>query len=202
MKRAFDSVVALVGLVATSPFVLVAAALVKLESRGPAFYRGIRVGRDGRPFHVFKLRTMREGADQQGPAVTGTGDPRVTSVGRVLRRTKLDELPQLMNVLRGEMSLVGPRPEHPDFVKGYSQEQRQVLSVRPGITSPTSLAFIDEEDLLEGGDSVDRYVKEVMPQKLALDLQYMRTATFAGDLEILGKTIWRVLGRQVGRRAR
>src|SRR5438477_13130635 len=119
MKRALDVAVSLVGLVITSPVVAAAAIAVKLESPGPAFYRGARVGRDGQPFQILKLRTMRVNADRDGPAVTGARDPRVTSVGRILRRMKADELPQLVNVLRGEMSLVGPRPESPDFVKLY-----------------------------------------------------------------------------------
>jgi lipopolysaccharide/colanic/teichoic acid biosynthesis glycosyltransferase len=194
MKRAFDVVVASAGLVVTSPVLAVAAIAVKLSSPGPAFYRGVRVGRDGRDFHIFKLRTMRLGADTQGPALTGAADPRVTRVGKLLRRTKLDELPQLVNVIRGEMSLVGPRPEHPDFVKHYSEEQRQVLSVRPGITGPSSLAYMREEEMLTGGDPVAQYVGTIMPRKLALDLDYVRTRTFAGDLKLLWATAARLVG--------
>lgn len=193
MKRAFDFGVALGGLVMLSPLLAAAAALIKLTSPGPAFYRGARVGRDGRAFEIFKLRTMRAGADTQGPAVTGAGDTRITPVGRFLRRTKFDEAPQLLNVLRGEMSLVGPRPEHPEFVKRYSEDQRKVLSVRPGLTSPASLAFFKEEQMLVGSDPVDQYAAVIMPQKLALDLDYVRTATFAGDLRIFGRTLARVI---------
>ena len=160
------------------------------------------MGRDGRHFEILKLRTMRLGAETQGPAVTAVGDPRVTAVGRVLRRTKLDEIPQLLNVLRGEMSLVGPRPEHPDFVKLYTPEQRHVLSVRPGITGLATLELIDEEELLAEGETVERYVGSVMPKKLALDLHYVRTATFGGDLRILGRTVRSVVRRQFVRRAR
>jgi lipopolysaccharide/colanic/teichoic acid biosynthesis glycosyltransferase len=132
--------------------------------------------------------------------VTAADDARVTGVGRLLRRTKADELPQLFNVLKGEMSLVGPRPEHPDYVKRYTPEQRLGLSVRPGMTGPSAIAFIDEEEILRGGDPETTYVKVVMPQKLVLDLDYVRTATFAGDLRILLATARLVVRRAVGSR--
>jgi lipopolysaccharide/colanic/teichoic acid biosynthesis glycosyltransferase len=196
MKRAFDFGVALGGLVVLSPLLAAAAGLVKLSSPGPAIYHGVRVGRNGRTFEILKLRTMRSGADAYGPAVTSAADERITPVGRFLRRTKFDEVPQLVNVLRGEMSLVGPRPEHPEFVKHYSDDQRGVLSVRPGITSPAALAFMREEETLVDGDPVAQYVTTIMPQKLALDLDYVRTATFAGDLKIIGRTLARVIVRR------
>jgi len=186
MKRAFDVAVSAAGLVLTSPIILAAAIAVRVESRGPAIYSGPRVGKDGRPFRILKLRTMR--AQAAGPAVTAGDDPRITSVGRFLRRTKIDELPQLLNVLKGDMSLVGPRPEDPKYVALYTPEQRSVLAVRPGITGPTVLAFIDEEEILRGGDADSLYVTRVMPQKLAVDLKYVQTAGFAGDLAILGRT--------------
>ncbi len=200
MKRLLDVAVSGAGLVMVSPILLAAAIALKLESPGPAFYNGRRVGKDGRPFHIFKLRTMRPGADRQGPAVTAGDDPRITTVGRVLRRTKIDELPQLLNVLRGEMSLVGPRPEHPDYVVHYTPEQRRVLSVRPGITGPTALAFVDEEDVLRGADAETVYLASVMPQKLAVDLQYVETASLQGDLGILGRTVLVVVRRAFGAR--
>jgi lipopolysaccharide/colanic/teichoic acid biosynthesis glycosyltransferase len=192
MKRAFDVAVAAAGLVVISPLLLAASIAVKASSPGPVIYRGARVGRNGAVFHIYKLRTMRVGADRQGPALTSAGDARVTRVGRFLRLTKFDETPQLVNVLRGEMSLVGPRPEHPDFVQHYSPEQRQVLAVRPGITGPTALAFMHEEEMLTGGDPVATYVSSIMPRKLAMDLEYVRTATFAGDLRLLAATAARV----------
>ena len=200
MKRLFDVAVSAVGLVVTSPFVLAAAVAVKLESPGPAFYMGSRVGRDGRAFRIVKLRTMQARAG--GPSVTAGDDPRITRVGRLLRRTKLDEVPQLLNVLRGEMSLVGPRPEDPKYVAHYTPEQRKVLGVRPGMTGPTVLAFIDEEDLLRGGDAESVYVTEVMPRKLAIDLEYVRHASFAGDLGILGRTAVTVVRRTFRRGSR
>lgn len=189
MKRAFDATLAALGLVMTSPLIAVSAALVRLESPGPAFYQGQRIGRDGKPFRIYKLRTMRTGADAQGPAVTGAGDPRVTSVGRFLRRTKLDELPQLLNVVRGDMSLVGPRPEAPQYVAQYTDEQRNVLSVRPGMTGAASIAYLNEEEILGTQDAEAIYLSSVMPKKLDLDLQYVRSATFVGDLKILGRTV-------------
>jgi lipopolysaccharide/colanic/teichoic acid biosynthesis glycosyltransferase len=195
MKRFFDAAVSGAALVMTSPIVLVAAIAIKLESPGPAFYSGRRVGKDGQPFHIFKLRTMRPGADRQGPAITAGDDPRITAVGRFLRRTKLDELPQLVNVLRGEMSLVGARPEHPDYVEHYTAEQRRLLAVRPGMTGPAALAFIDEEEQLRGGQPEAKYLNEVMPKKLALELQYAERATFRSDLGLLFRTAASVLRR-------
>jgi lipopolysaccharide/colanic/teichoic acid biosynthesis glycosyltransferase len=194
-KRALDITCATLGLVVTSPLVLVAALLVKLGSQGSVFYRGVRVGRDGREFSIYKIRSMSAGADRQGPAVTAAKDQRVTKIGRLLRRTKVDEIPQLFNVLRGDMSLVGPRPEHPGYVKLYTPEQREVLSVRPGLTGPAAVAFLDEERMLEGADPESTYVSVIMPQKLALDLAYVRTHTFRGDLAIIGKTALLVLRR-------
>jgi lipopolysaccharide/colanic/teichoic acid biosynthesis glycosyltransferase len=185
MNRAFDLPVALLGLVVTAPVVLAAAVAVKLDSPGSAFYAGPRVGRAGRPFRIHKLRTMRAG---EGPAITAGDDPRITRVGRFLRRTKIDELPQLFNVVKGEMSLVGPRPEDPDYVALYTPEQRRLLSVRPGITGPAALAFADEETILRGGDGEKRYLEQVMPRKLALELSYLEGASFASDVGILVRT--------------
>jgi lipopolysaccharide/colanic/teichoic acid biosynthesis glycosyltransferase len=195
MKRAFDLGVAAVGLVLTSPVILAAALAVKLSSPGPAFYRGPRVGRHGGQFEIHKLRTMLIGAERTGPAVTAGDDPRVTDVGRVLRRMKIDELPQLWNVLKGDMSLVGPRPEHPDYVERYTPDQRRLLAVRPGMTGPSALAFIDEEEELKGGAPEQKYVDDLMPRKLELELSYVEHATFRSDLGILLKTAALVLRR-------
>jgi lipopolysaccharide/colanic/teichoic acid biosynthesis glycosyltransferase len=200
LKRAVDLVASAAGLVMTSPLVLAAAIAVKIDSPGPAFYVSTRVGKGGRDFRIVKLRTMR--AHAAGPAVTAGDDPRITRVGRFLRRTKLDELPQLLNVLKGDMSLVGPRPEDPKYVAHYSMEQRRVLDVRPGITGPTVLQFIDEESLLRGGEAESRYLTEVMPRKLAVDLDYVDHATFRGDLVILGHTTIALLRRALRRGSR
>ena len=186
-KRLFDFLVAAVVVVVTSPLTGLLALAVKLDSPGPAFYRPIRVGKDGRPFRLLKLRTMIDGADRVGLPLTGAGDTRVTRLGRYLRRLKVDELPQFVNVLRGEMSIVGPRPEHPDFVALYTSAQRRLLSVQPGITSPASIQYGNEESLL-GGDVRQVYLERVMPAKLALELEYLDQRSFLGDLRVILRT--------------
>ncbi len=194
LKRAFDVTVSALALIVLLPFFVVVAAAICLDSPGPIFHRAVRVGQGGRTFTLYKFRSMIVGAAGCGPGITTSGDPRVTRVGRFLRRTKLDELPQLINVLRGDMSLVGPRPEDPRYVALYSDEQRAVFGVRPGITSPASVHFRHEEALLSGPDWEQQYVEVIMPAKLALDLEYVRTATFGRDLAILWRTfllLWR-----------
>lgn len=187
--RLFDAAVSAAGLVILSPLFALLAIWIKLDSPGPAFYRGERVGKDGRLFHLVKFRSMARDAAELGPGLTGRGDPRITRAGRVLRRTKLDELPQLFNVLRGEMSLVGPRPEDPRYVALYSPDQRLTLSRRPGITSLASLKYFDEEALLGGGDADDLYTRVIMPRKLEMDLAYMESRTLWSDLKVIAMTI-------------
>jgi lipopolysaccharide/colanic/teichoic acid biosynthesis glycosyltransferase len=188
-KRALDSVASLVGLLLVSPVLLAVAGFVKISSPGPILYRQERVGLGGRVFRIVKFRTMHRDAETRGPAVTSAMDPRVTGVGRWLRRLKLDELPQLWNVLKGEMSLVGPRPEVPRYVESYSPAQRRVLTVRPGITDLASIAYRREEELLAGHADVDRYYREVvLPYKLNLNLQYLDRMSFAYDLLLLTRT--------------
>ncbi len=186
MKRALDLAVAVPLLVILSPVLVALAAAVRLTSRGPAFHRATRVGRDGRPFTMLKLRTMRAGP---GAAITTRDDPRMTTLGRALRRARLDELPQLFNVVRGEMSIVGPRPEDPRFVALYSEEQRAVLALRPGITGAAQLVFRDEAALLDPADPDGSYIRAVLPRKLAIDLEYARGRSLAGDLRIMGMTL-------------
>lgn len=193
MKRLFDVAVSAAGLVLVSPIVVAAAVAVKIDSPGPAFYLGTRVGKDGRAFRILKIRTMR--ANATGAGVTAGDDPRITPVGRFLRRTKIDELPQLINVLVGDMSMVGPRPEDPKYVALYTAAQRAVLAVRPGITGPAVLDFVDEEELLRGGDAETTYIHTVMPQKLAADMEYVRNASFGGDLRLIARTLSAVLRR-------
>ncbi len=188
-KRLFDLLVSLVGLVLLAPLGAAIALWIVLDSPGPVFFRGERVGREGRPFRIFKFRTMVADAAHRGPGITTACDPRVTRTGRFLRRHKLDELPQLFNVLRGEMSLVGPRPEDPRYVALYTEEQRRVLRVRPGITGVAALQFRHEEQLLSGEDWERRYVEEIMPRKLALELAYLEQASLGRDLQILLKTL-------------
>jgi lipopolysaccharide/colanic/teichoic acid biosynthesis glycosyltransferase len=188
-KRAFDLVVGGALVVASAPIQAVLAAAVRASSPGPVLHRARRVGRGGVPFEILKFRTMVVGAASAGPGITAGGDPRVTRVGRLLRRTKLDELPQLWNVVRGDMSLVGPRPEDPRYVARYTPEQRRVLEVRPGITGLASVEYRNEEAVLAAAADLEQaYVDEVMPAKLVLDLCYVDRRSFALDLRILART--------------
>lgn len=189
----FNSGVALVALILLAPLLLLIAVLVRLDSSGPVLHRARRAGRGGRPFRLYKFRSMVAGAADIGPGITLDGDPRVTRVGRLLRRYKLDELAQLLNVLRAEMSLVGPRPEDPRYVDLYTPAQRRVLEVRPGITSPASLRFRAEERLLAGVDWESTYINAIMPLKLSLELEYLAHRSFWTDLGILWRTILAVL---------
>ncbi len=194
LKRAFDLFFAATALALLSPVLLVFALLVALTSPGGAFFRQVRVGKGGRTFKLLKFRTMRTGSEAKGQLTIGGRDPRVTATGYFLRKTKLDGLPQLWNVLVGDMSIVGPRPEVPTYVALYTAEQRAVLSVRPGITGLASIDYIDENELLAKAPDPERaYVEEVMPAKLALDLQYVRERSFGGDLRIIAATAKKVL---------
>ncbi len=189
-KRYLDLFVALIGLFLLSPFLFVVGALITIDSPGPVLYKGDRIGQSGIPFKMLKFRTMVVDADQMGSALTHAGDLRVTRVGRILRRWKIDEIPQLINVVRGEMSLVGPRPESPGYVRYYTPEQRRVLQVKPGITGITQIKFRHEETLLS--QYVDReqaYITTIMPQKLALDLRYIETHDFLSDLALIVQTL-------------
>ncbi|MCK4394683.1 sugar transferase, partial [Candidatus Bipolaricaulota bacterium] len=173
-KRIFDLVLSLVSLLILSPFLTLAALFIKMESKGPILYRQLRVGLNEKPFYIYKFRTMEVGAEQKGLPITGADDPRLTMVGKVLRKTKLDEMPQLFNVLKGEMSLVGPRPEVPQYVKLYTNEQKRVLTVKPGMTDPATVYFRDEEGLLARVENKESfYINQIMPIKLKLYLQYI-----------------------------
>lgn len=190
VRRQIDMIIAMLGLLILSPLWLMIAVCLVIDSPGPLFYPAKRVGKDGKIFHLYKFRSMVVNADRHGPAITAAGDARVTRVGRILRKTKLDELPQLLNVLRGEMSLVGPRPEDPRYVAIYTAEQRQILRVAPGITSAASLAFRHEEQLLAGGDWETVYRTQVLPSKLAIDLEYLAHRTLLSDLFLILRTIF------------
>ena len=187
-RRALDVTASGLGLALLSPLFALLGLVIKLDSPGAVFFRGERVGKDGAHFHVYKFRTMVANAAQKGPGITSAGDSRVTRVGCFLRRTKLDELPQLINVLKGDMSLVGPRPEDPRYVVGYTPEQRQVLRVRPGITSPASVRFRHEEELLQGEDWERTYREEVLPVKLQIELDYLEHRSVWRDLGIIVQT--------------
>jgi lipopolysaccharide/colanic/teichoic acid biosynthesis glycosyltransferase len=189
VKRLLDILASLLGLVVLSPLLVGLAVLIKLDSPGPVFHRARRVGRGGCIFELYKFRSMIADARLQGPGITVAGDERITKIGRSLRRTKLDEVPQLVNVLKGEMSLVGPRPEDPRYVAQYTPEQRVVLSARPGITSPASLQYRHEEQLLDSPDWERTYIQEVMADKLRIELDYLAHRTLCSDLRLMLKTL-------------
>jgi len=188
-KRIFDLVFTTTGSILLSPLLVVIAAFIAAERSGPILYSQERVGLGGRPFRLWKFRTMRPDSDATA-LLTVEGDERVTPVGRSLRKWKLDELPQLWNVLRGEMSLVGPRPEVSRYVNLYTPEQRRVLDLKPGITDPASLAYRDESVVLRGAADIERlYVEELMPDKIRLNLEYARTASVWSDFVVILRTI-------------
>jgi lipopolysaccharide/colanic/teichoic acid biosynthesis glycosyltransferase len=200
-RRGFDLLASAVGLTVLSPILAAIGVLVKLDSPGPVFHIAERVGQHGRTFRLYKFRTMAVGSDRTGPAITTAADARITRTGRFLRRTKLDELPQLFNVLKGDMSLVGPRPESPHYVRLYTPAQREVLRARPGITSAASLEYRDEAALLTGADWETRYIAEIMPRKLSIELEYLAGRTLVRDLQLMMRTILLLLPvPRVGRR--
>jgi lipopolysaccharide/colanic/teichoic acid biosynthesis glycosyltransferase len=187
-------VASFLGLLILSPVFIILWLAVKIGSPGPVFYRQQRVGKGNKDFTLLKFRSMYIDADKKGQLITvGKRDPRVTGIGYYLRKFKLDELPQLINVLRGDMSLVGPRPEVRKYVNYYTPEQMKVLSVRPGITDPASIAFSNENDLLAGKEDPEKYyIEEIMPQKLALNLEYIRRQSFWRDIGFILKTFMAV----------
>ena len=197
-KRVFDCVVAGGCLVLLSPVFLGLALLVKSTSPGPVLYRAVRIGKDGQTFVMYKFRSMWAGGPF-GPRITRAGDPRITPVGRILRRNKLDELPQLWNVLKGEMSLVGSRPQDPRYFAHYTAEQRRVFDNSPGLVSAANVAYLREEELLErSGESLEEYyLNVVMPDKLRLDLDYLARRTFLTDLVLLWRAGFGVLRRTI-----
>ncbi len=194
-KRAFDIFVSCIALLLLLPLFLVIGIVIKVSSRGTVFYRGKRIGRHGTQFRMYKFRSMVVNAAKIGPSVTYQNDPRITKVGRFLRGTKLDELPQLINVLKGDMSLVGPRPETDDHVIHYSFEQRQVLNVRPGIAGLAQIEWHDEESKIDSAENLDTVYRRIMQEKLALDRKYvMESPTLRKDLGIILRTFSAMLG--------
>lgn len=194
-KRAFDLVVSGAALILLAPLLLIGAVLILLDSGAPILHRGWRTGKDGREFVLYRLRTMVPGARRKGPAVTVLNDPRITRAGRWLRRSGIDRIPELVNVIRGDMSLVGPAAEDPTYVSLYTPEQREVLSLRPGVVGPGSMAFADEERLLAVGGNL-AYVQSVLPVKVDLDLDYVGNRSWWGDLNILSRVVWIALARR------
>jgi lipopolysaccharide/colanic/teichoic acid biosynthesis glycosyltransferase len=196
-KRLFDASGAALGLLLTSPLLLVCAVAARLDSAGPIFFRQRRIGQGGKPFEIIKFRTMVQHPDKNGLKITVDGDSRITTIGKGLRKLKLDELPQLFNVLTGEMSLVGPRPEVPEYVAAYNSEQMRVLEVKAGITGPSSLAYINEEAVLRDQDDPEKfYVERLMPRKLDLDLAYCEKVTFLGDMKLILATLSKLIKRK------
>jgi len=193
-KRALDLALSGLGVIVLSPILLAAAVLVALDSRGPVFFRQTRIGRDFRPFRIIKFRTMVEDAERGGSLSVGA-DPRVTRAGRYLRQLKLDELPQLLNVIAGDMSLVGPRPEVPEYVERFRADYADILTVRPGMTDLASLKYRDESALLAAApDPAAEYVRVILPDKIRLGREYVRRSSVLFDLSLILRTLGAVLG--------
>lgn len=196
MKRSSDFILALVGLLLFSPFFFLLAILIKLDSKGPVFYKQCRVGKNNHDFTILKFRTMKMESEQLGLLTIGE-DPRVTKIGRWMRALKIDEMPQLINVLKGEMSMVGPRPEVRKYVSLYSDRQKKVLEVRPGLTDLASLHYINENEILAQSHNPEKtYIEEIMPHKLELNIEYIDNHSFVLDLKIIFKTIQKILKRK------
>ncbi|MCY2990964.1 MAG: sugar transferase [Planctomycetota bacterium] len=195
MKRMLDALVSVIGLLLVSPVLAIVAGLVKFTSPGPIFFRQQRIGRGFQPFGIYKFRTMVADAPACGRAITVGNDPRITRVGRILRKTKLDELPQLINVLLGDMSLVGPRPEVAHYVEMFREDYADILQVRPGITDLASLQYRDEAAILARAENPEEeYVRRILPEKIRLAKQYVRSHSPATDLRLIGQTVLKLLG--------
>lgn len=194
LKRLFDILFSILGLILSSAFLLIIAFLIKREDGGPVFYRGVRVGRYGRPFRIFKFRTMVANAEKRGGPSTADDDPRITKVGRFFRKYKLDELPQLINVLKGEMSFVGPRPEVQYYVDMFTEKEQTILNVRPGMTDWASLWNPDEGAILAGSPDPEKtYMEKIRPEKIRLQLKYVRERSFWIDFKIIAQTLLTIL---------
>lgn len=196
MKRTFDIVMSGLGLVCLSPLFLVLAVWIKCDSKGPVFYRQVRVGRNNKDFRLFKFRSMRPDSDKLGLITVGGHDPRVTRSGYYIRKYKLDEFPQLINVFKGDMSLVGPRPEVRKYVDMYTPEQMHVLDVRPGITSLASIRYRNENDILAEAEDPDRcYIEKIMPEKIAIDMEYVDKASLWTDIKLIFSTFREIIAK-------
>jgi len=197
MKRVFDLSVAALGLVLLLPLLGLITLLIKLDSRGPVLFRQVRIGRRLKPFQIYKFRTMTPDASRSGGLITIGEDPRITRVGRWLRKSKLDELPQLLNVLKGEMSLVGPRPEVPHYVELFHKDYEEILQVAPGITDLASLAYHNEAELLgKAEDPEKEYLHHILPEKIRLAKEYVHRSSLRFDLQVILKTLWQISRRQ------
>ena len=193
MIRFFDILFSLLGIIVLFPVFLLLYITIRLESKGGGFYKQLRVGRNGGDFYVYKFRSMRIGSDKQGLITVGGRDPRITRVGYFIRKYKLDELPQLFNVLKGDMSLVGPRPEVRKYVDLYTEEQRRVLSVRPGITDYASIEYVDENTILGQAEDADKaYVEQILPDKICYNMKYIEHRSVKEYFKIIFLTIWSI----------
>ena len=194
LKRLFDIVASFCGIVILFPLIVIVSILIKLTSKGPVLFKQVRVTKNGRLFKIYKFRTMRENSEGN-KQITGGNDSRITGVGHILRKTKLDELPQLFNVLKGEMSLVGPRPEVPKYVELYTEEQREILKVSAGITDYASIYFSNESELLgEAENPEEFYIKKIMPYKIELNKKYIKEIGIVTDIKLIILTILKILG--------
>ncbi|UCD84906.1 MAG: sugar transferase [Deltaproteobacteria bacterium] len=193
-KRIFDFTISFLSLLLLFPFLLIVSIMIKWDSPGPVFFKQKRAGENGKEFNILKFRTMINGAEKLGPHITSNNDPRITKMGRLIRWGKLDEFPQLINVLKGEMSLVGPRPEIPVFVREYTPEQKKILLVKPGITGPAQIYFRNESKQIPSSAKVEDYYRDhILPEKLKIDLEYLQSRSFLFDLKYLFITIGKIL---------
>lgn len=195
IKRLFDIISSLIALLVFLPILVFISVLIVLTSKGSVFYTQIRVGKNQKEFNLLKFRTMKPGSDKAGQLTVGENDSRITRVGVILRKLKLDEIPQLLNVIKGEMSVVGPRPEVPKYVNLYSQEQLKVLTVRPGLTDLASIEFINENEILGKSENPEKeYVEVIMPKKLQLNILYIKNQSFLGDIKLIFRTFGKIIG--------
>lgn len=194
LKRSFDIIISVIGLLFLVPIFLIIAIVIKIDSKGPVFFKQIRVGKNGREFKIFKFRTMKENAEKKGMQITINGDSRITKSGYFLRKYKIDELPQLINVLIGDMSFVGPRPEVPKYVAMYDENQRSILKIRPGITDIASIKYRDENSILaKSEDPEQTYIQDIMPRKIELNIKYIKNMSVLYDIGLIIKTISKVI---------
>jgi lipopolysaccharide/colanic/teichoic acid biosynthesis glycosyltransferase len=195
-KRIFDVVASIIGLIVLLPVFIVIAILIKLNDKGPIFYKQKRIGQNFKPFELLKFRTMVVNADKIGPAVTKDGDQRITKIGKFLRKTKLDELPQIWNVIRGDMSIVGPRPEVEKYIQYYKDDYKEILKFKPGITDYATIKYRSEEEILSKyNDTESAYIEYVLSEKIKLYKTYIKKISFLTDLKIIFWTLWRIVSK-------
>jgi len=197
-KRAFDFLVSLIGLTILSPLFGIVSILIKIHDKGPIFFKQKRIGQNFKPFYIYKFRTMIINAENKGPLITKEDDPRITALGKFLRKFKIDELPQLINVLKGDMSLVGPRPEVEKYVNFFKKDYKEILKIKPGITDYATIYFKDEELILKkfakNNDNIEEvYLKQILPQKIKFYKKYLQEISFFTDLKLIFLTIWKIL---------